>query len=89
VVIGVHDLSLRPANNYNISTSAVSLVQQLQAYNPTTFVFGNVLACSNFCDAKNLLACYQDDDITRNVAADMLAGKVPPKGTLPVTVCSF
>jgi beta-glucosidase-like glycosyl hydrolase/CubicO group peptidase (beta-lactamase class C family) len=89
VIIGVHDLSLRPANNYNISTSAISLVQQLQAYPSTTFVFGNVLACSNFCEAKNLLACYQDDDITRNVAADMLAGKVAPKGTLPVSVCNF
>jgi beta-glucosidase-like glycosyl hydrolase/CubicO group peptidase (beta-lactamase class C family) len=89
VIAGVHDFNLRPATNYNISSSAVSLVQQLQDFNTTTFIFGNVLATSNFCNAKNLVACYQDDDITRNVAADLLAGKVVTRGTLPVSVCEF
>ena len=89
VVIGIHDFNLRPAGNYNISEAAVSLVQQLQVYNSATFVFGNVLASSNFCDAKNLIACYQDDDITRNVAADLLEGKVEADGVLPVSVCGL
>src|SRR5258706_6725845 len=89
IVIGVHDYNLRPANNYMISRSAVDLVQQLQSLNTATFVFGNVLAVSNFCNVKNLVACYQDDDITQNVAADLLAGKIVTKGTLPVSVCDF
>lgn len=89
VVIGVHDFNLRPTNNYSISPTAIDLVKQLQSFNAFTFVFGNVLAISNFCDAKNLVACYQDDDITRNVAADLLQGKVEAKGTLPVSVCGF
>jgi beta-N-acetylhexosaminidase len=89
VIIGVHNFNLRPANNYTISPSAVTLVKDLQAFNTSTFVFGNVLATSNFCDAKNLIACYQDDDITRNVAADLLAGKLVTMGTLPVTVCNL
>jgi beta-N-acetylhexosaminidase len=89
IIVGVHDFNLRPANNYNISASAVELVKKLQAFNTATFVFGNVLATSNFCDAKNLVACYQDDDITRNVAADILAGKLTARGTIPVSVCNF
>ncbi|MDP4263432.1 MAG: glycoside hydrolase family 3 N-terminal domain-containing protein [Bacteroidota bacterium] len=89
VIIGVHDYSLRPANNYMISRTAVDLVQNLQSLNTATFVFGNVLAVSNFCNAKNLVACYQDDDITQNVAADLLAGKIVTRGTLPVSVCDF
>jgi beta-N-acetylhexosaminidase len=89
IVIGIHDYSLRPANNYMISSAAIDLAKNLQALNATTFVFGNVLAVSNFCEAKNLVACYQDDDITQNAAADMLEGKIFPKGTLPVSVCDF
>ncbi|MBL7741197.1 MAG: serine hydrolase [Chitinophagaceae bacterium] len=89
VIAGIHDFSLRPANNYGISQSSIDLVKQLQAFNTITFVFGNVLATSNFCDAKNLVVGYQDDDITRHIAADLLEGKITAKGTLPVSFCEF
>ncbi len=89
IVIGVHNYSLRPANNYNISATAVSLVKELQAFNAATFVFGNVLASGNFCYAKNLVACYQDDDITQHAAADLLESKIVSMGKLPVSVCDF
>jgi len=89
VIVGIHNYSLRPANNYNISAPAVQLAEQLQALNTATFVFGNVLAIKNFCAAKTLVACYQDDDITQEAAADMLSGYVSPQGRLPVSVCGF
>ncbi|HEY6504277.1 MAG TPA: glycoside hydrolase family 3 N-terminal domain-containing protein [Chitinophagaceae bacterium] len=91
IIIGVHDYALRPANNYGISPIAVELSKWLQSTEATTytFVFGNVLAASNFCQAKNLVVCYQDDDITRNAAADLLTGKAIAKGILPVSVCEF
>lgn len=89
VVVGIHNYSLRPGNNYNISPAAQHLFNQLQAFNTITFAFGNVLALSNFCNAKTLIACYQDDDITREVAADLLEGRLPARGTLPVSVCNF
>jgi len=89
VVAGVHDYSLRPANNYMISRSAINLAGKLQSLNTITFVFGNVLAVSNFLDAKSLIACYQDDDITQNVAADMLSGETGIIGTLPVSLPGF
>ncbi len=89
IIIGIHNFSLRPANNYTISQTAVSLVKELQSFNAATFVFGNVLAASNFCDATNLVACYQDDDITQQVAAELLQSKIVSMGKLPVSVCSF
>ncbi|HKZ67361.1 MAG TPA: serine hydrolase, partial [Chitinophagaceae bacterium] len=89
VVIGIHDYSLRPANNYNISQTAINLVKELQSFNAATFVFGNVLAVSNFCDATNLIACYQDDDITQQAAAVLLQSKIVSMGKLPVSVCHF
>ncbi|GEO12061.1 glycoside hydrolase family 3 N-terminal domain-containing protein [Segetibacter aerophilus] len=88
VVIGVHNYSRRPANRYGISPAAYNLVNQLQSQNATvTFVFGNPYAMKSMAPgAANLVACYEDDEITQQAAADVLTGKISPKGKLPVTV---
>ena len=88
VIIGVHGYKRVPANNFGISPFAIDLIKQLQEQtNASTFVFGNPYAIKNFCGAKNLVACYEDDAIIQNVAADLLQGIIPAKGKLPVTVC--
>jgi beta-glucosidase-like glycosyl hydrolase/CubicO group peptidase (beta-lactamase class C family) len=87
VVIGVHNYSLRPADNFGLSTPAVNLYKSLNFIKTVTFTFGNVLATKNFCDAYTLVACYQDDNITQQVAADLLEGKINATGKLPVSVC--
>ncbi|MEO8820225.1 MAG: glycoside hydrolase family 3 N-terminal domain-containing protein [Ginsengibacter sp.] len=92
VVIGVNNYNRYPRNNFGISESALDLIKQLQQsdsanYKTILFDFGNPYALKNFCDAKNLVACYEDDSITQNAAADILEGKIIAKGTLPVTVC--
>jgi len=88
LVIGIHDYSRTPANNFNISPAAVKLAAQLQQQtNVITFVFGNPYAIKNFCNAKNLVACYEDDEIVQLTAIDLLQGKINAKGSLPVSVC--
>ncbi len=88
VVIGIHNYSRVPANNFGISKAAVDLVTKLQQQtNAITFVFGNPYAIKNWCAAKNIVACYEDDEIIQNVAIDLLQGKINAKGKLPVTVC--
>ena len=88
VVIGVHNYNRYPANQFGISNFALDLIKQIQQNNKTIiFDFGNPYALKNFCDAANLVACYEDDSITQNAAADILQGKIKAKGTLPVTVC--
>jgi len=89
VVMGIHNFSNRPANNYGISNSSLSLWRRLNKTNSITLVFGNVLAAANFCDANSLIACHQDDNITRHVAVDLLKGKNSASGKLPVRVCSY
>jgi beta-glucosidase-like glycosyl hydrolase/CubicO group peptidase (beta-lactamase class C family) len=89
IIIGIHDFSLRPANNYGISAAAIDLWKQLNFIKTETFVFGNVLAVKNFCDAWTLVACHQDDDITQQAAADLLSGKIKATGRLPVSVCKY
>ena len=88
VIIGIHQYNRAPANNFGISKAAVSFVTQLQQQtNAITFVFGNPYAIKNWCGVKNLVACYEDDDIVQNTAIDLLQGKFTARGTLPVTVC--
>jgi beta-glucosidase-like glycosyl hydrolase/CubicO group peptidase (beta-lactamase class C family) len=88
VIIGIHAYARTPAKNFGISSYAINLVNQLQEQNNClTFVFGNPYAIKNFCGAKNLVACYEDDAITQEAAANFLLGRFTAKGTLPVTIC--
>lgn len=88
LIIGIHNYSLKPANNYGISQTALNLWDSLQSKDAASFVFGNVYATQNFLKAPALVAMYQDDEITQNVAADFLEGKLASRGKLPVTIDS-
>lgn len=88
IIVGVHNYSRRPAGNFGISTAAVKLLQALQNNdNAIIFSFGNPYAIKNFCNAKNLIACYEDDSTVHEAAFELLTGQISPQGKLPVTVC--
>lgn len=89
VIVGLHNYSRFPGNNnFGVSKAAQNLLQQLQQHGKTiTFAFGNPYVLANNCDAKVMVACYEDDEIVQETAADLLQGKITPKGKLPVTVC--
>jgi len=88
IVVGVHNYSRRPANNFGINQSSIYLMNQLQQQpNSISLFFGNPYAIKFACHAPNLIACYEDDEIIQNVSANILEGKLVAKGTLPVTVC--
>lgn len=89
VIIGIHNYSLRPADNFGISNAAIQLYKDLNFIKTITLTFGNVLGTKNFCDAWTLAACYQDDAVTQNAAADLLQGKTFSMGKLPVSFCKF
>jgi hypothetical protein len=42
VILGIHNFSNRPANNYGITNSSISLWRRLNKTNSITLVFGNV-----------------------------------------------
>ncbi|MEJ7829187.1 MAG: glycoside hydrolase family 3 N-terminal domain-containing protein, partial [Segetibacter sp.] len=88
VLIGMHGYNRVPKNNFGISDPSVKLVNLIQSQMPAaSFVFGNPYAIKNIAGSStNLFAAYEDNDINHLVAADMLQGKVLPKGKLPVTI---
>ncbi len=88
VVVGLHNYSRRPANNYGLSDNTIDLLNKVQRFNTINLVFGNPYALKYLCAAKNLVACYEDDNTTQLAAVELLEGKFDPKGKLPVTVCA-
>ena len=89
IVIGIHQIARPPANNFNMSKEAIDLITSIQEKTTSiTFLFGNAYAAKNWCDAKNLIVCYEDDAIVQETAIDLLEGKLKYKGTLPVSVCN-
>ncbi|WP_232825879.1 glycoside hydrolase family 3 N-terminal domain-containing protein [Chitinophaga alhagiae] len=89
VIIAVQNYSRRPANNYGISRAERAVINQVQEEMPAvTVAFGNPYAIRYFCDAPTVVAAYEDDSITHRAAADVIFGKLEPKGKLPVTVCN-
>ena len=88
IIVGVHNYSRRPANNFGMSAASVKLLQMLQANNNAVIMaFGNPYVIKNFCGAKNLIACYEDDSTVHEAAIELLRGQISPQGKLPVTVC--
>ena len=88
VVIGLHGFNKYPSNNFGIPFSAFDLLKKIQhQYKSISFIFGNPYVIKNFCDAGNLVECYEDDSIFQKAAVDLLQGKIIPTGSLPVSVC--
>ncbi|HEX5152770.1 MAG TPA: glycoside hydrolase family 3 N-terminal domain-containing protein [Parafilimonas sp.] len=88
VVIGVHQFAKYPAKNFGLTQNAIKLIKDLQSStHAITIVFGNPYALKNFCDARNLVAGYDDDAIFQQAAFNWLNGEFTSSGKLPVTVC--
>jgi beta-glucosidase-like glycosyl hydrolase/CubicO group peptidase (beta-lactamase class C family) len=86
VIVGMHNYSRRPAKNFGLSNASVYLLNALQSFNTLNLYFGNPYAMANSSNPVNLLACYEDDDITQDAVYDILIGRNESKGILPVTV---
>lgn len=88
LVIGLHNMGRNASSNFGLKETEISVINQLQQNgNSIVLQFGNAYAAKNWCNAQNLVICYEDDAVVQNTAADMLQGKLPYKGVLPVTVC--
>lgn len=87
IIIGLHNYSRRPANNFGISKEVLNLLNELQQNDSAVFfVFGNPYVIKNFNKARNLVACYEDNESTNDAALQLLRGRLTAKGKLPVTV---
>lgn len=88
VMMAIHELPRYPANNFNMSAASVELINRIgNNHASNLFIFGNPYAAKSFCGLKNIIIGYDDDPITQETGARMLAGEISPEGQLPVTIC--
>nr|WP_294902686.1 glycoside hydrolase family 3 N-terminal domain-containing protein [uncultured Lacibacter sp.] len=88
VIVGLHNYSRRPQNNFGISKPALQLADELlQLPKSALLLFGNPYAMKNFCNVKQAIVAYEDDSYTQLATFDVLNGSQAPAGKLPVTVC--
>lgn len=88
VIIGVHNLTGYPTNNFGLDEKEIEAVQALtKNKNALTVLFGNPYALKNFCDAEGMLVCYDEAEETQTVAAKIITGQLKARGRLPVSVC--
>lgn len=87
IIVSVHQYNRRPTNNFGLDSSTIFLMQQLAENNNALFLFfGNAYAMKNISNAKNSIACYDDNNIVQQKAVDLLLGKFSARGRLPISI---
>lgn len=88
IIVGVHNYSKRPADNFDISKETMILADNIEKFDPKAMLidFGNPYAIKYFSGYKNIIACYEDDAIFQQNAFQFLIGKIKARGHLSVSV---
>jgi len=86
VIVGLHGLKNYPSNNYGVNLADIRFLEKLQEKtNVILAVFGNPYSLKYFENIKRLICAYEDDEMARMVAPQIIFGALPSKGKLPVT----
>lgn len=89
VVISLHDMSRFSSRNFGITEETKAFIERLnKETNVILVVFGNPYSLKYFDNIPSVVVAYEDNNISQNVAAQVLFGGVPAKGNLPVTASS-
>lgn len=90
VLISVHNTNQRPSRNFGLSNEAIVMINHLDKKNKVVLThFGNPYALLKLQSLPNLdavVVAYQDNEVTRESAAQALFGGVALDGVLPVSV---
>lgn len=87
IIIAYQNMKRYPSSNFGLSNPAIQIPLLLKGKQVLVVVFGNAYSVKNFCNAGNLVLCYEDAPEIQQTAVDLLSGKYPFKGVVPVSVC--
>ncbi|MFW5760545.1 MAG: glycoside hydrolase family 3 N-terminal domain-containing protein [Cyclobacteriaceae bacterium] len=86
VIVGIHDVSKFPRNNYQINKNDVLFLKSLKELtNVVVVVFGNPYTLDYFKDFNHLVCAYEDETTAQTIAPQILFGALPAAGRLPVS----
>ncbi|SDS35976.1 glycoside hydrolase family 3 N-terminal domain-containing protein [Gramella sp. MAR_2010_147] len=90
VIVGLHDFSIRPRNEIDLSEEVKTLISELsQERNSIFSLFKNpyvIDKLENIEKSDVLIEAYQDSELTQELSAQLIFGGVGAWGKLPVTV---
>lgn len=87
VIVSIHQYNRRPANNFGLDSSVLYLINQLgKIPNATIMFFGNPYAIKFATNARNIIACYEDNAIVQEKAFAVLTKKIKAVGKLPISI---
>lgn len=90
VIIGVHNMDQRAAENFGLSASEIDFIRQLSEKVPVIAAFfGNPYAISKLQDPgklAGLIVSYQESELTMDLTAQLIFGGIGASGRLPVSV---
>lgn len=92
VIAGIHGMNKYPTDQYGTSKTERQAVEDLvNESNAVLAFFGNAYALKyfeNIHHAKGLVLAYQDNDLTQELAAQLIFGGIGANGKLPVSIDS-
>jgi beta-N-acetylhexosaminidase len=90
VVLGLHDLDMRPQKNFGLLPNVISFCGNLMAQNATILtVFGNPYSLGKLKGLKNargIVLAYQENSLTQDLTGQLLFGGIGATGRLPVDI---
>ncbi len=86
VIVSFQDLSKSGKNNYGITKSARNFIENLAKETKVIVVdFGSPYSLKYFDDVDYLVAAYEENKVTQEVAANAIFGAIRMTGRLPIT----
>lgn len=86
VFVSLHDMKSNSNVGFGLSNDVKDFVNELNKVTKVVLVvFGNPYSLKYFDDMPTILECYNDDNVTQELAAEGIFGLFDFKGKLPVT----
>lgn len=93
VLVSLHGLNDWPQRKFGVDSNLTALIRQLQEKHKIILsVFGNPYALNQLGDlglCQGLLLGYEDNPLSQQAAAQVIAGALPARGKLPVSAGTF
>ncbi|MCC7029016.1 MAG: serine hydrolase [Chitinophagaceae bacterium] len=88
LIIGIHNMSGYPTQNFGLDKTEIEIINELAANNNAlTILFGTPYALKNFCNIKGMIVTYDEAEETQEIAVKLITGQLKTQGRMPVSVC--
>ena len=86
VIVAYQGITNSPKNQHKVNSEEVAFIKSLQEKTKVIVVtLGNAYSLQYFTGVKNILCTYEDNEITQNIAPQIIFGALRAEGKLPVT----